>query len=44
MVLTLIGCDKDSTKIENEDKVRLSVSVINSTSDTKFVAGKKNFI
>jgi hypothetical protein len=43
MVLTLIGCDKDSTKIENEDKVRLSVSVINSTSDTKFVAGKKKF-
>lgn len=43
MVLILMGCDKDSSKIESEDKVRLSVSVMKRTSDTKFITGKKDF-
>lgn len=41
--MSIVGCDEDSTEIEKDDKIRLSLNVVNSTYDSQYVTGKKDF-
>lgn len=43
LILTLTGCDKDSTEVKSDDKLRLSISAFNNIWDTEFSTNKKDF-